>query len=318
MAVKEEPQTSPPVKMDDQLGILSKAQFTADVDSLARRARPSHPLGLLVIDLDHFKTVNDTHGHEAGDEVLKGTADVMQLICEGKGSCYRYGGDELTVLLPNHSIQEAIAVAERMRLGISQLKFELCPEKMTASIGVASCPDSTKDPRQVFPDADAMMYKAKESGGNNVQGATASAEMNLDSTAVFRLDIASRVETVELWMKLDTAYSRNYSAIVTNDSDEEVTVEAITLKRDKVYLSEPSKPTPSDDWKIAAHHAKTIRWEPRTDPVSRLRLKEPHLRDGEIIEIDLVIRGRVLGRLRTFTHTILASANYSNYRLTEF
>jgi hypothetical protein len=122
-----------------------------------------------------------------------------------------------------------------------------------------------------------MVYQAKDDGGNAVRGAMAS-EMNQNSARTIRLDIASRIEAVELWMRLESGNRQNYSVIVTNDSDEDVTVEAITLKKDKVYLSVPSKPLPSDDWKIEKRSGKTIRFEAKTPPVSRLQIKEPHSR----------------------------------------
>src|SRR5439155_6627339 len=131
-------------------------------------------LSLLVIDLDKFKTINDTYGHEAGDEVLKKAAEVVRLPCEGKGSCYRYGGDEMVVLLPNLNFQQATAVAEQIRVGIAELKFEKSPENITASIGMTSYPEVTKTFDDIFSDADAMVYQAKDDGGNAVRGAMAS------------------------------------------------------------------------------------------------------------------------------------------------
>jgi len=132
-------------------------------------------------------------------------------------------------------------------------------------------------------------------------------ETNQNSARTMRLDIASRVEAVELWMRLIQGSGDHYSTMITNDSDEDVTVEAITLKRGKVYLSEPSKPSDSDDWKIPKRSTKTINWKAKTPPAYRLRWMVPESTVGEIIEIDIVVWGRVLGRRRTFTHTILAT-----------
>ena len=103
----------------------------------------------------------------------------------------------------------------------------------------------------------------------------------------------------------------------TNDSDEDVTVEAITLRVGKVYLSEPSKPSDSDNWKIPKRSTGTIiNWRAKTPPASRLRWIVPESTVGQIIEIDIVVWGRVLGRRRTFTHTILAT--YSSNAITEW
>ena len=261
--------------------------------------------------------INDTYGHQAGDEVLKKVANSVSSAIHGKGNCYRYGGDEMTVLLPNRDIQAAKAVAEQIRSGIEQLRFELCSERATASIGLTSYPDLTKNLDEVFLDADAMMYKAKDSGGNGVQSA-GSSEVSQDSVRFMRIDIASRLEGVNLWMRLLSGNDRHFSAVITNDSDEDVTVEAITLKKDKVYLSEPSKPRATDDWKIRKRSSQTITWEARIPPVMRLRSKEPNHKSGQIMEIDVVVWGRVLGRLKTFSHTILALVEYGNSSISEF
>ena len=141
-------------------------------------------------------------------------------------------------------------------------------------------------------------------------------EMNQNSARTIRLDIASRVEAVELWMQLRQGSGEHYSAYITNDSDEDVTVEAITLKKDKVYLSEPTKSSDSDDWKIPKRTTKTINWKAKTPPASRLRWIVPESVAGQIIEIDIVVWGRVLGRRRTFTHTILAT--YSSNTIHEW
>lgn len=304
-------------RLDALTNIFDRGSFDADL-AHALDSPQSNPLSLLIIDLDKFKTINDTYDHEAGDEVLAKAANVVRLACEGKGSCYRYGGDEMTVLLPRHKFQQASTVAEQIRVGIAELTFERCPENITVSIGVTSYPEVTKTSEDIFSDADAMVYEAKDDGGNAVRG-TMATENRADSARIMRVDIASRVEAVELWMRLTEGNQEFYSAVITNDSDEDVTVEAVTLKKDKVYLSEPSKPSPTDDWKIPKRSAKTISWKAKTPPVQRLQLKDGGRRNpGEIIEIDIVLWGRVLGRRKTFTHTILVTADYANSRMNEF
>lgn len=303
-------------RLDPLTGVFDRGSLDADLTH-AMECPKAGSLSLLVIDLDKFKTINDTYGHEAGDEVLKKAAGVVRLACDGKGSCYRYGGDEMLVLLPKHNFQQASAIAEQIRVGIAELKFERSPENITASIGMTSYPEVTKALDEIFSDADAMVYQAKDDGGNAVRGAMAS-ELNQNSARTIRLDIASRVEAVELWMRLESGNRQNYSVIVTNDSDEDVTVEAITLKKDKVYLSEPSKLLPSDDWKIGKRSGKTIRFEAKTPPVYRLQIKDPQRGPGEIVEIDIVVWGRVLGRLKILNHTILVTVDYANSAMTEF
>jgi len=293
--------------------LFDRGSFDADLAHALEN--PKAGLSLLVIDLDKFKTINDTYGHAAGDEVLKNAANAVLLACEGKGSCYRYGGDEMVVLLPKHSLQQATAVAEQIRVSIAELKFEKSPENITASIGMTSYPEVTKALHDIFSDADAMVYQAKDDGGNAVRGAMAS-EINQNSQRTIRLDTALRVEAVELWMRLLQGSDDYYSVSITNDSDEDVTVEAITLKKGKVYLSEPTKSSASDDWKIPMRSSKTISWKAKTPPAYRLRWLVPDSSVGQIIEIDIVVWGRVLGRRRTFAHTILAT--HSGNAITEW
>jgi diguanylate cyclase (GGDEF)-like protein len=300
-------------RSDPLTGLFDRGSFNADLAHALEN--PKAGMSLLVIDLDKFKAINDTYGHEAGDEVLKKAAGVVRLACDGNGSCYRYGGDEIVVFLPKHNFQQATAVAEQIRVGISELNFEKSPENITASIGVTSYPEVTKALDDIFSDADVMVYQGKDDGGNAVRGAMGS-EIRQDSARTMRLDIASRVEAVELWMRLTQGSGDYYSISVTNDSDEDVTVEAITLKKGKVYLSEPTKSSDSDDWKIPKRTTKAINWKAKTPPTYRLQLVDPVRAPGAINEIDIVVWGRVLGRRKTFTHTILAT--YSNNAITEF
>lgn len=95
-----------------------------------------------------------------------------------------------------------------------------------------------------------------------------------------------------------------------------MTVEAITMRKDKVYLSEPSKPLASDDWKIEKRSAKTISWMPKTPRAVKLKLARTII-PGEIVEVDIVLWGRVLGRRRTFAHTILVTVDSPN-NMSEF
>ena len=222
--------------IDPLLEIPNRGQYETDLARLCRLATTESPISLAVIDLDQFKVINDTHGHEAGDEVLRRVANCVKSSVRGKGDCYRYGGEEITVLLPNHDIQMATKVADSVRLAIEKLTFDQCPERMTASIGVTSYPQITKNVDEIFLDADALMYKAKDDGGNEVQSA-ASSGMTQDSARFMRIDIASRLEGVTLWMRLQQGNGQNFSAIITNDSDEDVSIEGITLKKDRVYLS---------------------------------------------------------------------------------
>ena len=125
-----------------------------------------------MVDIDHFKKVNDTHGHQAGDRVLKGVAAILSRKVRG-GTTYRYGGEEMSVLLPKQNGETAAQVAERLRKGIASGKFGKI--KVTASFGVAELDDSMGDVGALVEKADAALYKAKESGRNRVVVAPQSA-----------------------------------------------------------------------------------------------------------------------------------------------
>ena len=128
--------------LDALLQIPTRAMLTPDLERLAGESNAEQPLSLLLIDLDKFKQVNDLHGHEAGDEVLQGVAAAIRTLTEKRGQSYRYGGDEIVVLLPNHSRQEADSLAERIRSRVEGLTFKRYPEPLTVSIGIACYPNA--------------------------------------------------------------------------------------------------------------------------------------------------------------------------------
>ena len=141
-------------------------------EELAISLQSQQPLSLLLIDLDHFKRVNDTHGHSAGDIVLQSVADAMRQCIKTEGFCCRYGGEEFLVVLPGASLETAIAVAEKLRLQIEKLEMPVSPGtllRITASIGVATLKEGeTVD--QLVSQADSAMYQAKKSGRNRISG----------------------------------------------------------------------------------------------------------------------------------------------------
>jgi diguanylate cyclase (GGDEF)-like protein len=141
-------------------------------EELAISLQSQQPLSLLLIDLDHFKRVNDTHGHSAGDIVLQSVADAMRQCIGLDGFCCRYGGEEFLVVLPGASFETAIAVAEKLRLQIEKLEMPVSPGtllRITASIGVATLKEGeTVD--QLVSQADSAMYQAKKMGRNRISG----------------------------------------------------------------------------------------------------------------------------------------------------
>ncbi len=142
---------SEPKKELDVLQVYSKIQFGHDLPSITSKGNEEHPCSLLFLDLDKFKSINDTLGHQAGDRVLKTYADTLRRVCEDKGSVYRNGGDEFCILLPNHSLDEAFAVATRILREVRAIRTEELPNGLTTSIGVACIPKVERK-AEVAPD----------------------------------------------------------------------------------------------------------------------------------------------------------------------
>lgn len=128
--------------------------------------RHEHPLACLMVDIDFFKSINDTHGHAMGDEVLKGVAATLrQTVRLGDLVC-RFGGEEFAVLLPHTEIDEAAVTGERLRMAIAAIKFPNL--SITASIGASSKSLGANDPQAMLDQADKCLYVAKRNGRNQV------------------------------------------------------------------------------------------------------------------------------------------------------
>ncbi|MBI4843340.1 MAG: sensor domain-containing diguanylate cyclase [Nitrospirae bacterium] len=140
-------------------------------EELERAKRYRHNLVLLMIDIDFFKKVNDTHGHLAGDMVLKGMGAILKSSTRLSDIVARYGGEEFAVILPYISKQHALEVAERLRRSVEKNDFEGI--KITVSIGF--CFYEPDDPdieyKELIDVADKALYQAKESGRNRVEAA---------------------------------------------------------------------------------------------------------------------------------------------------
>lgn len=154
----------------------------ANRTALEERLREAHnlfhryrrPVALLVIDLDHFKHINDTYGHQAGDAVLERLGDIVRAATRETDFPARFGGEEIVVLLPETMLREAAEVAERIRRAIESTRVEWNGKviPVTASIGVSACPDTVEEPEELMRTADAALYTSKEEGRNRVTIAT--------------------------------------------------------------------------------------------------------------------------------------------------
>lgn len=139
-----------------------------------RFARYGRPLSLLVIDLDHFKSVNDQFGHEGGDAVLCRTARIIEGSIRDIDTPARFGGEEFVVLLPETDIASAIDVAERIRATIAESDIDFRGHRIPvrASIGVSASPERVALPSDLMASADAALYRAKADGRNRVIAAS--------------------------------------------------------------------------------------------------------------------------------------------------
>jgi diguanylate cyclase (GGDEF)-like protein len=159
-------------RTDQLTGLYNRRHFDEQLarivsDSLAHGS----PASLIVADVDHFKRVNDTYGHEAGDAVLKAVARVFLDCLRAEDVCARYGGEEIAILLPETSVERAQEVAERVRKAIEGKPVQHGDRtiRVTASFGVAGYPESTALRDALFPAADRALYDAKEGGRNRVR-----------------------------------------------------------------------------------------------------------------------------------------------------
>lgn len=139
-------------------------------DERHRFHRYRRPVSLLVLDLDHFKRVNDTWGHPAGDAILQRVADILRGTIRDADVAFRFGGEELIVLLPETMRREAGEVAERIRNAIAAAVVEWGGERipLTVSVGVSSCPETVEDPGELVKSADEALYVSKREGRNRV------------------------------------------------------------------------------------------------------------------------------------------------------
>ncbi len=137
------------------------------IEEIQRSKRHRFPMSMMLLDVDEFKTYNDTYGHPAGDTALKILASVLQDILRGADVAARYGGEEFAVLLPQTTSSEAAVIAERLRQRIEHTVFP--KRKVTVSIGIAACSNEIETPEDIIGAADHALYEAKNHGRNNVQ-----------------------------------------------------------------------------------------------------------------------------------------------------
>jgi diguanylate cyclase (GGDEF)-like protein len=163
---------------DELTGLLTSKSFFSELRREAARAElESRPFCVLMMDVDHFKEVNDTYGHLAGNETLEALGAVITGALRAGDVAARFGGEEFAAFLLDADYAQASVAAERVRLAVEQHAFPAArrgsaeaerKHHMTISIGIASFPSDSRDPVQLVELADSALYRAKRSGRNRV------------------------------------------------------------------------------------------------------------------------------------------------------
>ena len=157
-------------------GLANRRRLMARLEEEVQRSRRHNtPLAVVMIDIDHFKQVNDTHGHAMGDQVLRNIGALLKTSLRNTDLAARYGGEELTLVLPHTDLEKAVQVAEKLREKFAQFEHQLdgATLQKTASMGVAAREGSDQAPaaEDLLKQADEALYRAKQSGRNRVEKA---------------------------------------------------------------------------------------------------------------------------------------------------
>jgi len=157
------------VHIDDLTGLYLRRRFDAEL-ATAVASSGADPLGLLAMDLDGIKAINDKHGHLFGAYTISETGKLIGALIAGRGFAARFGGDEFVAALPGHDLERATAFAEEVRKKIAEHPYQM--EGVTLhpgiSIGVAAYPEDGADATELFRRADGALYLAKRTGKNRV------------------------------------------------------------------------------------------------------------------------------------------------------
>ena len=147
-------------------GLANRRRFRKALgQEVERWRRYELPCALVLIDVDHMKRINDTHGHPAGDRVIRSVADAIEELSRDNDTAARLGGEEFALLLAGAASDKAVLAAERLRRAVCEVPVEEVGV-VTVSLGVASCPAHARNERELFSAADAALYSAKREGRN--------------------------------------------------------------------------------------------------------------------------------------------------------
>jgi diguanylate cyclase (GGDEF)-like protein/PAS domain S-box-containing protein len=220
---------------DPLTGCLNRRSFAEQFEKAFKEARQNNSeLSCIMADIDHFKKVNDTYGHATGDEVIKLLAEILHANTRNVDLVSRYGGEEFCVVLPGLSVDEAVAVAERIRLRLKDESANRYPTgpRVMASLGVSSNKDNPATSGELNHFADQALYVAKTSGRNRVIRWQPDAESGVhtepklspveenkqnikietDSLATLQLRV-NELEHIASQFSVEIEYSKNYDAL---------------------------------------------------------------------------------------------------------
>jgi diguanylate cyclase (GGDEF)-like protein len=171
-------------RLDSKTGLLNVSTWENEAEvEINRAVRTSSPLAIALIDIDHFKAVNDTHGHLAGDKAIRAVTDALRTQLRAYDLAGRFGGEEFVILLPHTREVDAISVAERLRAHIAGLTIPVGDDaesgpciRLTISVGVAALDGESRELTDMMAAADAALYYAKETGRNRTHAVSAAAQ----------------------------------------------------------------------------------------------------------------------------------------------
>ena len=155
--------------------------FERFADVLSQSHRFGRSLSCIMFDIDKFKRINDTYGHHAGDDVLRGIADACRTVCRQYDIVARFGGEEFCVICPDTDLEGAVTLAERLRMCIAETRFPAGADviPVTTSLGVAQMSDEYSSEETLIAAADRMLYRAKDAGRNQTWASTPGGPMQI-------------------------------------------------------------------------------------------------------------------------------------------
>ena len=171
-------------RIDTKTGLLNASTWESEAEiELARAVRTHSPLSVALVDIDHFKAVNDTYGHLVGDKALRAVTDALRNHLRGYDLAGRFGGEEFAILLPHASEVDATSVAERLRAHVAAMAIPVDDQdesaghvRVTISVGVAALDGSNRELTDMLAAADSALYYAKETGRNKTHVIPATAQ----------------------------------------------------------------------------------------------------------------------------------------------